>query len=41
MKDIYHNIYALLKLCIERAAVKVTPVNDILVYAGQGEGVTK
>jgi hypothetical protein len=34
-------MYALLKLCIESAAVNVTPAKDILVYAGQGEGVTK
>jgi hypothetical protein len=37
----YTKIYALEKLCIDKAVLVVNENRDILVYKGQGEGDTK
>jgi hypothetical protein len=39
--DIYHKIYVLLKLCIDKAAVKAKLAKLALVYKGHGDGDTK
>jgi hypothetical protein len=37
----YTKIYALEKLCIDKAVLVVNENREILVYKGQGEGDTK
>jgi hypothetical protein len=40
-REEYNNMYAKVKLCIDKAVLAVNESKDILVYIGQGEGETK